>query len=140
MTTALTETERKYEAPGGTGLPQLNGLPPVAGTSEPAEQMLEAEYFDTADLRLIRNGITLRRRRGGRDAGWHLKVPLGGNSRQEIRLPPGRSGRVPGPAGPAGPRVYPRGAAPPGSPDQPPPEAADPGGRRGRVTGRGRRR
>jgi inorganic triphosphatase YgiF len=32
----------------------------VAGTSGP----LEAEYYDTADLRLMRAGITLRRRRG----------------------------------------------------------------------------
>jgi hypothetical protein len=38
--------------------------------------MGEADYYDTDDLRLIRGGITLRRRRGGDDAGWHLKLPL----------------------------------------------------------------
>jgi CHAD domain-containing protein len=33
----------------------------------------------------------LRRRRGGHDAGWHLKLPAGSNTRREIRLPLGRS-------------------------------------------------
>ena len=64
----------------------------MAGTSGPDEQLLEAEYYDTDDLRLIRNGITLRRRRGGSDAGWHLKLPAGTDTRREIRLPLGRAG------------------------------------------------
>ncbi len=44
-------------------------------------------------MRLIRNGVTLRRRRGGSDPGWHLKLPAGGSTRQEIRVPLGRGGR-----------------------------------------------
>ena len=44
-------------------------------------------YYDTADLRLIRVGITLRRRTGGEDAGWHLKLPAGTDTWDEIRLP-----------------------------------------------------
>lgn len=56
----MNETEAKYDAPEGTALPHLDALPQVAGTSGP----LEAEYYDTADLRLMRAGITLRRRRG----------------------------------------------------------------------------
>jgi CHAD domain-containing protein len=95
MTTSATETERKYEAPAGTTAPQLVGLPGVAGLAGPEEQMLEAEYFDTDDLRLIRNGITLRRRRGGGDPGWHLKLPMGQGSRREIRVPLGRGRQVP---------------------------------------------
>jgi inorganic triphosphatase YgiF len=93
MATSITETERKYEAAPGAGLPDLARLPGVAGTSSPGEQQLEAEYFDTPDLRLLRAGITLRRRRGGSDAGWHLKLPTGTDTRQEIRLPLGQSGR-----------------------------------------------
>jgi CHAD domain-containing protein len=93
MATTVNETERKYEAPAGTALPQLDGLPAVAGASGPEEEVLEAEYYDTDDLRLIRAGITLRRRRGGSDQGWHLKLPLGGHTRREIRLPLGRGGR-----------------------------------------------
>jgi CHAD domain-containing protein len=93
MAVNVNETESKYDAPAGAGLPGLDGLPQVAGTSRPAWEQLEAEYYDTDDLRLIRAGITLRRRRGGDDAGWHLKLPAGTDTRREIRLPPGEDGR-----------------------------------------------
>src|SRR5258708_10484541 len=93
MATEITETERKYDAPQGAAVPDLADLPQVAAESDPEEQTLRAEYYDTDDLRLIRNGITLRRRTGGNDAGWHLKLPLGGDSRSEILLPPGRASR-----------------------------------------------
>jgi CHAD domain-containing protein len=96
MALNVNETEAKYDAPVGARLPSLDDLPQVAGTSGPAEEQLEAEYYDTDDLRLIRAGITLRRRRGGGDAGWHLKLPLGAGTRREIRLPFGEDGRVPG--------------------------------------------
>ena len=46
-------------------------------------------------MRLIRNGITLRRRRGGSDPGWHLKLPAGVSTRREIQLPLGRGRQVP---------------------------------------------
>jgi len=96
MAVDMNETEAKYEAPAGRALPELEDLPQVTATSGPDEEQLEAEYYDTADLRLIRRGITLRRRRGGHDAGWHLKLPVGPDTRREIRLPLGRAGgRVP---------------------------------------------
>jgi hypothetical protein len=54
------------------------------------ERRLDAVYFDTSDLRLLRRGVTLRFRRG-EDAGplWTVKLPeeapalgwLGGRSR-----------------------------------------------------------
>ena len=50
---------------------------------------LSATYYDTDDLRLARWGITLRRREGGDDAGWHLKLPLRRRERVELRLPLG---------------------------------------------------
>lgn len=93
MATEIRETERKYEAPPGTLLPDLDDLPGVAAESGPEEQRLEARYYDTEDLRLIRSGVTLRRRQGGSDPGWHLKLPEGGDSRREIQLPLARATR-----------------------------------------------
>jgi CHAD domain-containing protein len=95
MAVTVTETETKYEAGPETGLPRLDTLPDVTTVRGPDEQRLVAEYYDTADLRLLTAGITLRRRTGGGDAGWHLKLPAAPGSREEIRLPPGRAGRVP---------------------------------------------
>ena len=95
MSTTVYETEMKYEAPPGTTVPQLGSLPSVASTTGPEEQLLEAEYYDTDDMRLIGNGVTLRRRRGGSDPGWHLKLPAGGSTRREIQLPLGRGRQVP---------------------------------------------
>src|ERR1700733_12445393 len=88
-----SETETKYETDEDTALPSLDGLPGVRQIDGPSEQRLQAEYYDTADLRLLRSGITLRRRQGGSDPGWHLKLPTGEDSREEIRLPLGRTGR-----------------------------------------------
>lgn len=60
---------------------------------------LDATYYDTPDLRLLRQGITLRLRRGeGDGATWTLKLPGDaqslGLSRREISMP-GRPGPVP---------------------------------------------
>src|SRR4051794_27697706 len=102
------EVELKYAADDAFELPSLTRLvADAAGAALPgdvplsdgvaAEHRLEAVYFDTADLRLAAAGLTLRRRTGGDDAGWHLKVPAGTATRSEIRLPPGRMppGRTP---------------------------------------------
>lgn len=40
-------------------------------------------------MRLAADGITLRRRTGGDDAGWHLKLPVAAGVRDEIRAPLG---------------------------------------------------
>ena len=88
------EIELKYEIGPDAVLPPLEDLPRVASEDGPDEQKLEAEYYDTEDLRLLRAGVTLRRRRGGKDSGWHLKLPAGPQTRRELRLPLGRSGRT----------------------------------------------
>lgn len=87
MSTAIRETEWKYEVPSGAPLPDLRGLPGVAGQTEGGEVTLEATYHDTATFDLARAGITLRSRTGGSDPGWHLKVPLEPGTRTELRLP-----------------------------------------------------
>lgn len=90
---AVRETERKYEAPAELELPNPAESLGIAGRVE--EQVLIAVYFDTSDLRLLRAGITLRRREGGSDAGWHVKLPAGGDNRDELRLPLGGGDRPP---------------------------------------------
>ncbi len=85
------ETERKYESQDKRPLPRLTDLPGVISVDEPQLLRLRATYFDTADLRLAQHGITLRRRTGGDDAGWHLKLPVDSDTRAEIREPAGRA-------------------------------------------------
>jgi CHAD domain-containing protein len=85
MTTASLEVERKYDVPPTAAVPDLSGLPGVDRLAAPVTHTLQATYFDTADLRLRSAGVTLRRRRGGDDAGWHLKLPAGAD-REEIRV------------------------------------------------------
>jgi inorganic triphosphatase YgiF len=93
MATTVRETERKYEADDSVELPGWVGLAGVQSLVGPEELTLEAVYYDTEDLRLAAAGVTLRRRRGRDDAGWHLKVPVGGDSRDEVRVSDARAGR-----------------------------------------------
>ena len=93
MATSVTETERKYEAPSDASLPDLTNITGVATGPEVFD--LEATYFDTDDYRLARAGVTLRRRVGGDDEGWHLKLPAGEDTRQEVRVPLGRAVKHP---------------------------------------------
>ncbi|HET9656179.1 MAG TPA: CYTH domain-containing protein, partial [Kineosporiaceae bacterium] len=93
-----TEIERKFDVGEGFALPSLDGLPGVAVVDGPQEHALDATYLDTADLRLLRSRTTLRRRTGGTDAGWHLKLPRSDGERDELHHPLGRSaGAVPKP-------------------------------------------
>ncbi len=104
------EVERKLRVHALFRMPVLVGqVPGLAGTTvdtgiarvdhSPTVQM-RAVYHDTEDLRLIRWGVTLRRREGGSDEGWHLKLPVEGAGegvRDEMRLPlaAGEVGNVP---------------------------------------------
>ena len=90
MAHSHTETERKYVAPptGDTSwLTELTGVGGIASVREEGTDELDAVYYDTVDLRLVDASATLRRRTGGSDAGWHLKLPLSGDSREEIGAP-----------------------------------------------------
>jgi CHAD domain-containing protein len=90
----LREVERKFDLDPDTALPSFDGLPGVAG-ADPSERFrLEATYLDSADLRLEAHRITLRRRTGGDDAGWHLKLPGDGFARTEVHAPLGRGVRT----------------------------------------------
>ncbi|WP_433505851.1 CYTH domain-containing protein [Pseudonocardia halophobica] len=102
------ETERKFEAPDRLDLPDP-GSAFGLGVGRHDEVELDATYYDTEDLRLARAGLTLRRRVGGDDAGWHLKLPVDADTREEIRRPLGQGTRPPE-ALVALTRVYTRGA------------------------------
>ncbi len=69
------EIERKYAVDETTLLPDLAALPGIGETTGPETTELEAVYFDTDREDLARHRIVLRRRTGGKDAGWHVKLP-----------------------------------------------------------------
>jgi inorganic triphosphatase YgiF len=79
------EIERKYDVGPGTAVPDLRGVTGVASVGPPVEHLLEAVYYDTAAHDLAHRGITLRRRTGGTDEGWHLKLPAGTDTRRELQ-------------------------------------------------------
>jgi CHAD domain-containing protein len=71
------EREVKLGGHPGFTMPALDEV--VAGVqvvNRPALD-LDATYFDTPDLRLVREGISLRRRTGDGDPTWTLKLPAG---------------------------------------------------------------
>lgn len=81
------EVERKYAVPDEFTLPDLAAAGAVTSVAGPVEHLLDAVYYDTPTMRLFEHRITLRRRSGGRDAGWHLKRPTSDGERSETRLP-----------------------------------------------------
>jgi len=90
------EIELKFDVDEQATLPTLQNLPGVKTVEPPTEHHLEAVYFDTESLVLAAHHITLRRRAGGDDAGWHLKLPIDAGERQEIHAPlTGDSATVP---------------------------------------------
>lgn len=81
------EVERKFEVGESTVTPSFEGIAAVTRVEKLPVQELDAVYFDTPAQDLARNRITLRRRTGGSDAGWHLKLPSGPDSRTEVHAP-----------------------------------------------------
>ncbi|MFI9769461.1 CHAD domain-containing protein [Streptomyces sp. NPDC052415] len=93
MADTKREIERKYES-DESGLPDLTGVAGVAAVIDKGVAHLDATYYDTEDERLAASSVTLRRRTGGSDEGWHLKFPVAPGVRDEIQAP--LSGIVPG--------------------------------------------
>lgn len=68
------EIERKYEVDATAslpGAPEFAAVDLIAGS--PEVHLLHATYFDTPAADLAKLRLALRLRRGGKDAGWHLK-------------------------------------------------------------------
>jgi CHAD domain-containing protein len=92
----MLEIERKYEADDELVVPDLASVAGVATVTDPVEHLLTATYFDTPDHRLATWGVTVRRRVGGGDEGWHLKLPSATEEgdRHEIGVPLARAKRT----------------------------------------------
>jgi CHAD domain-containing protein len=88
-TSKYKEVERKFEVVESTVSPSFDGLSSVSRVEHSPAQQLDAVYFDTPGHDLAAHHVTLRRRTGGSDAGWHLKLPAGPDARTEVRTPLG---------------------------------------------------
>jgi CHAD domain-containing protein len=109
MASQAVEVEKKYDVGPDAEVPSLTDIPGVAHVGEPHVVTLEAVYFDTESHTLASRDITLRRRTGGVDAGWHLKLTAEGprsdggsggsgsepQRRRELHAPLGQPGVVP---------------------------------------------
>ncbi|MFJ3630950.1 CHAD domain-containing protein [Streptomyces sp. NPDC090112] len=88
MADTKREIERKFEftkpKAARRGVPDLTGTAGIAAVSDQGTVDLDAVYYDTPDQRLAADGLTLRRRTGGADAGWHLKLPVSPGVRDEV--------------------------------------------------------
>jgi inorganic triphosphatase YgiF len=87
------EIEQKFDVDDGFRRPDFTAIPGISA-ADPVVYRLSATYYDTADTRLASAKITLRRRTGGTDAGWHLKLPAGQGARHELHEP--LSDEIPG--------------------------------------------
>ncbi len=92
--TESLEIERKYDVGTHEVVPDLTGITGVASADDGGTVVLEALYFDLPDRSLLRHGITLRRRRGGKDEGWHTKFPADAD-RLEVQVPLSGTGDTP---------------------------------------------
>lgn len=87
-TRTFLEVEAKFAVAEGATCPDLTRIKGVNSVLDTAHHQLSAIYYDTEDLRLTRSKITLRRREGGTDDGWHIKFP-GSSGRLEVHAPLG---------------------------------------------------
>ncbi len=90
MATTHIEIEKKFDLGETEETPSFTALAEVATVDDAVTLELEATYFDTRDLAVTAAGATVRRRTGGADAGWHLKLPTA-DGRFEVHEPLGRS-------------------------------------------------
>ena len=74
----VREIEAKFRVHSPFQVPELAGDGTgIVSVDDPVMHELRAVYWDTSDLRLAREGITLRHRSGEGDGdGWHLKLPV----------------------------------------------------------------
>jgi CHAD domain-containing protein len=79
---AVREVETKFDIAPDFTVPDLSGF----GDLETDVVDIASSYWDTDCHDLLRFGLTLRRRTGGADTGWQLKIP-GDGFRTELHWP-----------------------------------------------------
>ena len=86
----MLETELKFAVNASFAVPAFDEERTGVARVDKLEPLdLRAVYHDTPDLRLARNGVTLRYRTGeGEKGGWQLKLPVKGDfiSREELHF------------------------------------------------------
>ena len=86
MAESQREIETKYDVAPDFVLGDPAALAGPDATVDTRTVELTSAYYDTAEQNLRRSYLTLRRRTGDTDTGWHLKVP-GAGFRTELHWP-----------------------------------------------------
>jgi CHAD domain-containing protein len=86
VTEPLTALERevKFSAWPGFEVPDLSDILSGCSVEPPTEISLDAVYYDTKSLRLIRAGISVRHRTEGPTARWTVKFPEPGDDQDVL--------------------------------------------------------
>ncbi|WP_374946866.1 CHAD domain-containing protein [Agreia sp.] len=84
--TSQVEIERKYDVDENAVVPPFTSVVGIESVSVDDTVQLEAVYYDTEGLDLLRKRHIVRRREGGGDEGWHIKRPAG-EGRTELHWP-----------------------------------------------------
>ncbi|CAD6007616.1 CYTH and CHAD domain-containing protein [Agreia sp. COWG] len=84
--TSQVEIERKYDVGDEALDPTFTAVEGIEGVVVDEAVKLEAVYYDTEGLDLLRRRIIVRRREGGGDEGWHIKRPAR-EGRTELHWP-----------------------------------------------------
>ena len=82
----MLEHEVKFAPGPWFEVPDLAGIVPGVQADAPETLALQAAYYDTDDLRIVRSGASLRHRS---DDAWTVKLPLGrddGLTRDEVHI------------------------------------------------------
>ena len=87
--TRFIEREHKLDVDATFTVPDVQALLDLGVNATPRRPaVLEATYYDSEEFALFHAGIAIRRRSGGHDAGWHLKLYEGNpGERTEMQLP-----------------------------------------------------
>ncbi|WP_022902363.1 CYTH domain-containing protein [Curtobacterium sp. B8] len=87
MSDTHLEIERTYDLPEGGDLPDLIGVGGILQSDRQEPFELDATYWDTDRYDLVAARVTVRRRTGGPDAGWHIKRAASDTVRHEQHFP-----------------------------------------------------